>query len=481
MTTKFDPYLTAPSASDKNWIHYSCGGYNYCIRIKGNSCLPNCVGYAWGEWRKRLGQSPRLSLGEASLWWGHKDGYSRTQFPRLGSVICFDDGGSGHVGIVEAYDQRTGEITVAQSGYFSKRRFFITKLMPPYNWNQYKCSGFIHLPNSEPLPKAGTPMEKRITHIPSMYTMREPKTTLQIRPQMNDGSKPAFTYGSSDTKVATIDKAGKITAVGAGTATITVKAGGVSKTFPVTVPKLKTWNEIVKPVQDACIAQAKQMANYTYKWLGASGQTIAESKKYGTCVTYTNCVLYRVGILKEKEYIYQDENGNITYNGATKTLREDCKARAKKYLVVNRIKNVRPIKLKGTLRKGDILMYTKGSIKAGGGNHICIFSGQWDGEKAVVWDNDWAGHKMKRKSLFDKPLDSYIRIRWFKVRTECDNGVISLSNNYLAGETVKVKYTGKTALKSVTVDGKKVDIKRYPKEYVFAGIKADHTIKVVFG
>ena len=474
----FKPRLTAPGTSDKNWIHFSHGGYNYCIEISRGSCLPNCVGYAWGRWREILGMSPRLSLGEASLWWGHKDGYSRTQFPRLGSVICFDDGGSGHVGCVEAYDQLTGEITVSQSGYFSKRRFFITKLKPPYHWNQYKCKGFIHLPDSKPLPKAGTPMATTITHMPTRYTMREPGTTLKITPKTSDGTKCAF--ASSNTKVATIDRNGLIKAIGAGTATITVKAGTATRTFSLTVPKLKSWNEIAEPIYKAAVAQAKQMANFSYEWKGAAYQTIAASKKVGTCVTYANCVLFRLGILKEKSFIYQDAKGNVTYNGATSVLKKDCQARAKKYLVVNRVNNVRPYNLRGKLRRGDILMYTRGTIKAGPGSHICIFTGKFDGKDAIVWDNNWAKKKMKSEIHFNQPLDSYIRIRWFGIRTECDNGTISLSNNYLAAETVRVEYSGKTALKSVTVDGKKVDIKKYPSSYTFKDLKADHTIKVVF-
>lgn len=474
----FKPRLTAPAANDKNWIHYTHGGYNYCIEISGGSCLPNCVGYTWGRWRELLGQSPKLSMGDASTFWGRRDGYTRTQFPRLGSVICFDNGRDGHVGIVEAYDQRTGTITVSQSGYYSKRRFFLTELKPPYHWDAYKCRGFIHLPGSEPLPKAGTPMETKITHIPSMFTFMEPGKTQKLKTQVNDGTKPV--YSSSDPKVATVDKNGNIKAIAPGTATITVKAGTAKRSFPVTVPKLKSWAEIVKPVYDAAVDQAKQMADFTYEWKGAAHQTIADSKKFGTCVTYTNCVLYRVGILKEKSYIYQDESGNVTCNGATAALKNDCAARVKKYMVINRVKNVRPKNLKDKLRRGDILMYTKGTIKAGPGSHICIFSGEWDGDAAIVWDNNWAECKMKKKIRFDKPLDSYIRLRWFKVYTQAENGTITASNKYLAAESVTVRYAGKKPIKSLTVDGKKVDPTKYPTSYTFKDLKADHTIKVIF-
>lgn len=40
----YSPRLSAPSTADKNYLHYSAGGYNYCIEIKNDSCLPNCVG-----------------------------------------------------------------------------------------------------------------------------------------------------------------------------------------------------------------------------------------------------------------------------------------------------------------------------------------------------------------------------------------------------------------------------------------------------
>ena len=43
---KYLPRLDAPTASDKDYIKTTHGGYNYCINIKNGSCLPNCVGYA---------------------------------------------------------------------------------------------------------------------------------------------------------------------------------------------------------------------------------------------------------------------------------------------------------------------------------------------------------------------------------------------------------------------------------------------------
>lgn len=149
----FIPYLKAPSITDKNWLHYTKGGYNYCILISGKSVLPNCVGYAWGEWRKRLGKKPKLSLSNANKWYGNNDGYTRSQQPRLGSVLCLDDGVYGHVCTVQSYDQETGDIVCANSAYGGSR-FYLTKIAPPYNFGRFKKQGFIHLPDSKPLPKA---------------------------------------------------------------------------------------------------------------------------------------------------------------------------------------------------------------------------------------------------------------------------------------------------------------------------------------
>lgn len=46
-SSNFKKRTTAPSVTDKHWIHTSNGGLNECIEINNSgSCLPNCVGYA---------------------------------------------------------------------------------------------------------------------------------------------------------------------------------------------------------------------------------------------------------------------------------------------------------------------------------------------------------------------------------------------------------------------------------------------------
>lgn len=149
----FKPRLSAPAAKDKHWIHTSKGGLNSCILISGNSCLPNCVGYAWGRFYEIMGKAPKLSRANAEMWFGYtQDGYKRGQTPKLGAVICWRKGkagwasdGAGHVAIVEKVNN-DGSIVVSESGY-KAFRFRTRVLRPPYAiGSTYAFQGFIYNP-----------------------------------------------------------------------------------------------------------------------------------------------------------------------------------------------------------------------------------------------------------------------------------------------------------------------------------------------
>ena len=152
---KYEPRLSAPSSTNKNFIHSSYGGYNNCILISGKSCLPNCVGYAWGRWRELLGKTPKLSLNNAENWWGYTaDGYKRGQTPKLGAVICWRKGqagvssdGAGHVAIVEQI-KTNGDIVVSESHYGGTRwrTYIYTKSSNYRLGSAYTFHGFIYLP-----------------------------------------------------------------------------------------------------------------------------------------------------------------------------------------------------------------------------------------------------------------------------------------------------------------------------------------------
>lgn len=151
---KYNPRTTAPSTTDKHWIKTTKGGYNECILISGNSCLPNCVGYAWGRWYELLGNKPKLSRGNAENWYGYNDGYKRGSTPKLGAVICWRKGqagnsndGAGHVAIVEKINS-DGSILLSESCYGGSR--FKTRTVKKSNnyylGSKYTFQGFIYSP-----------------------------------------------------------------------------------------------------------------------------------------------------------------------------------------------------------------------------------------------------------------------------------------------------------------------------------------------
>lgn len=150
-TAKFVPRLTAPSTTDKYWIHTSRGGLNDCIHVSGGSCLPNCVGYAWGRFYELTGEKPRLSKGNAEDWYGNTaDGYKRSATPKLGAVACWRKGkvwnsadGCGHVAIVEEI-KPNGDIVCSNSAYGGTRFYMQTYAKSAnYNSGALTFQGFI--------------------------------------------------------------------------------------------------------------------------------------------------------------------------------------------------------------------------------------------------------------------------------------------------------------------------------------------------
>lgn len=160
----FKPRTTAPSRDDPWWISSSKGGKNDCIIVygcalaDGKSCLPNCVGYAWGRFSEIMNEKCKLSTSNAEDWWGHtSDGYERGQTPKLGAVICWSKGqvgyqyddGAGHVAIVEKIND-DGSIVTSESGWQSSTLWWTTtRSNSDGNWgagSSYKFQGFIYNP-----------------------------------------------------------------------------------------------------------------------------------------------------------------------------------------------------------------------------------------------------------------------------------------------------------------------------------------------
>ncbi len=187
---EFTKRLTSPVSTDKEWIHYTAGGTNQCIKVNGNSCLPNCVGYAWGRLTEILGHIPSgLSCGNAEDWWDHDDNFERGDTPKLGAVICWAKGqahngsdGAGHVAVVEEILDN-GDITVSQSGYINPngdtyfRPNFSTRRISKANGysfgSGYRFQGFIYCGIDFGTDDEDTPAQEQPSNNSSEYSERD--------------------------------------------------------------------------------------------------------------------------------------------------------------------------------------------------------------------------------------------------------------------------------------------------------------------
>ena len=148
---KYTPRLTAPADDNKNYIHYTKGGYNICIMIDKNtgSVLPNCVGYAHGRLLEILGaKAPnwKLPACNAEDWIdkAKENGLKTGMTPKLGAVAVFRAGtthngsdGAGHVVVVEEI-KANGDIVVSQSAY-GGTKFYLSTIT--------KASGYMYNSN----------------------------------------------------------------------------------------------------------------------------------------------------------------------------------------------------------------------------------------------------------------------------------------------------------------------------------------------
>ena len=151
----FVPRKTAPSYSNPYYLKVGRGGYNRCILIEGNSCLPNCVGYAFGRTLEIGGRTECRQLptcnAEDWLYTAQSNGLKTGETPKLGAIPVWVSGkpwtgadGCGHVGIVEEI-YKDGSILVSQSNY-GGTRFFLSTIKPPYNIYGQRLIGFVYNP-----------------------------------------------------------------------------------------------------------------------------------------------------------------------------------------------------------------------------------------------------------------------------------------------------------------------------------------------
>ena len=158
---------------------------------------------------------------------------------------------------------------------------------------------------------------------------------------------------------------------------------------PAPAPKEPT---LADKILDACKAQAEWSKNSKYKW--QSNPTIAKSKDYETCVTYTACVGQRVDIIPSGKYIWHNSKGKVV--GATDN-----------FEIIYPGKKLRD--LKGVLKAGDFVMDgDKTDLESG--SHIFIVTGEWKDGCPIVWDNHSAQQKkMAYKYTRNRPVIAIAR------------------------------------------------------------------------
>lgn len=148
---KYKPRTTSPDKSNKYYIHKDGGGYNRCIKISANDCLPNCVGYAHGRYLEAAAlKSASLPVCNAEDWYdtAKKLGIKVSKKPMPGYIAVWRKGktknsadGCGHVAVVE-YVFDDGSIQLSNSGY-NYKRFYNTTMQAPYGLTGYVFLGFI--------------------------------------------------------------------------------------------------------------------------------------------------------------------------------------------------------------------------------------------------------------------------------------------------------------------------------------------------
>lgn len=158
---------TAPSNTDKHWIHYTANGYNTACIIdnKTKSCIPNCVGYNMGriaECLRAISQSTfekwqwKIPVCNAEDCYNEakKNGLKVGLTPKIGASIVWRKGkthnesdGCGHIMFVEGL-YTNGDILVSGSNYNGTRFYTkrITKASGYYFANGYTLVGFIYFP-----------------------------------------------------------------------------------------------------------------------------------------------------------------------------------------------------------------------------------------------------------------------------------------------------------------------------------------------
>ncbi len=224
-----------------------------------------------------------------------------------------------------------------------------------------------------------------------------------------------------------------------------------------------TYSQAMKPVVDACKAEIANEVNAKYEW--ESRPNVTKAKKKATCVTFVACVLQRLKILSSGQYVWQNGKGT----GKGKVYGNNS------FMTVTYYNRVLPSKIHSKMKIGDVVMHD--NTKSG---HEQIYTGEYKGGKCKYMTGGTV-HSMA--SWDNRRIRAIVRLKTYKITNQCVNGKLTAGASLvLAKQNVTFKYTPDEGrkLKSVTVDGKAVDIKKYPTSYTFKAVTAAHSIRVVY-
>lgn len=297
--------------------------------------------------------------------------------------------------------------------------------------------------------------------------------------------KGAISYSSSNTKIAKVDKNGTITAVGSGSTTITVKTSNDTQKITIIVPQEVSRSTVIKPVHTLAKELQEWMWNAKYKWIAP---TKANSKAQGTCITYPSVIAQELGLIKSGEHIAGSGGGGTNYESYMNSSIKRMKAINANYWTWHKWpkKKVKELIKSGKIVEGDIITIP---------THVFMYAGKKDGN--ITYHE--AGHAgsgrrdngagANRPAIWHKNNSNsngncifYAHINDFTISTSCKNGTITATRPWLAGQTVKIKYSPKKGykLKSIKVDGSSVSISKHPDSYTFKNIDKKHSVKVEF-
>ena len=316
----------------------------------------------------------------------------------------------------------------------------------------------------------------------SSYQFFDVNKTHKLNAKVN--TKLPLTYKSSNKSIVAVDSNGVMTSKKPGTAKITITQKGnnkyksVTKSVTVRVPKIQSREKALQPWRDALDEQIKWQKNAKYSWdtWRHKGGDVAASKYYGTCITLPAAALQRLKILPKGGFVagvtsMSNRRRSIKYMNKNPGYMSYWEENA----------TVKTLAKKGKIEYGDILHSEP---------HTWVYMGRSTKHKGkfVYWEcgnskkNSNTAHKRNAKSGGGKPVRWVNRINCYNINTSCTNGTITGSNLYMASQTIKITYSpikGKK-LKSVTVDGKDISIKKHPRSYTFEKLNKNHNVKVIF-